>query len=671
MKRFFSLALCLLALPAQAITPFLEGRDLQPLPDSAFAQRRHLHDLEAARRPQASNQDETAAMGAANFANLGTMAWSIVHQNLTVHLDAAKSVLTLDAIVKAHVQDGGISTLEFFGDAGETWTATTLDDQPLTVTVSAFQTGYSTYAVALPAAVAANTDVSVKVHRVSTLQCNQGFQGFLQCNTSGTYHWMAGSVGLRSMPSATSGHEPYAAELHIVTSGTEIAAATGIPGPVDKLPNGQQQWNFSEPERSEHNDAFAIASYKMFTGKAENGAPIRVYTTNPYASNQKQIAQLISDVLGFYSTHLAPFPWSQLNLIQLSDDFGGGESFLMGIFAIESAFGRSPGDNGWFQTASLLSHETAHQWWGNYVSPQSLADVCLSESMAEFSSAWFTESTQQTRSQILSNNLSFAYTVGAAEDKAVHSASVYSAAKYVDIIYHKGSVVLDMLRREVGDDVMAKALSAYATQYGRDYATLSQLRVLVEKSAGRDLVWFFTQWFDRVGLIHAQLAARPIQHEDGSWSVRLRVVQPADPKLKPYRFHLPVHIEFFGADPLDVVAEVLAVADEPQFAEFPVPAPPLRVKCDWERKLLRKFVVSTPGDVNLSGLVDGADLVDMAYRQGRGIVHNFGKSGKSFFFADTSWNELYDIATAGPDGQITVEDLNALNDLYGTQAEEF
>ncbi len=663
---FASIFLNLPALAQPGVPAFLDGADMPTLPGTPFAHRRAWQDREAAQahRPLPGLTDAAAALAAADFANLGATAWTVMHQDITVDLDATDSQVTTDSLLTVHVTDAGVTSLVFYGDVGESWTVATDAGVPLATSVGPLGSANSSYTVSLPSVPTADSDFVLQLHRVVKLACGQGFQGFLQCNTAGTYRWMAGSVGATPYNNA---HTPFTCALHIKTAATDVAAATGLPKGVETLPDGRKLWHFEQPERSEHNDAFAVAAYQMFQGASQQNQPIRIFTTNDYSGNASTMAKFVSDVLAFYGAHLAQFPWTDLNMIQLSPDFGGGESFLMGVFAIESVFGGAPDNQGWEETNSLLSHEIAHQWWGNFVAPQGTADVCLSESMAEFSSCWYTENALANRGQILTNNLSFAYTVAITDDKPVNSAAVYSAAKYVDIIYHKGSVVLDMLRREVGDAVMTQALGDYTVKYGRDYATLAQLRAVVEAAYGQDLTWFFTQWFSRVGLIHAQVSARAIHQADGSWTVRVRVVQPSDPKIKPYRFHLPIHIETIGDPPIDLAMAVSAVADTPQIQEFPVPSAPLRVKCDWQRQLLRKFVVGTPGDVNLSGLVDGSDLIDMAYRQGRGVVHTYG-SGKSFFFPDTAWNELYDLTV---DGLVNGADADALNDWFGTEAEEF
>lgn len=664
------------AYPRVAPPPFLESLDLPLWPQSSLATRRSWQVEETKAHP-VQVTDEGAALGAANYANLASGDWNTLHQDLTIDLDWNTGVLVLDAILTVHANASGVNELDFLGVTGETWSAKSADGAVLDIATSVIQDGYSKYAIKLDKALDPAVDTKVTVHRESKLDCSPGFQGFLTCNLAGTYKWMTGSVGLRLYPGT---HDPYAVTQHIITSPQEVAAATGKSMGYKTLSNGRRMWTFDNAERGDNTDAFAVAAYKVFETQGSTGIPISIYTTSNYTSTAKDIAKFTGEVIDFYAARMAAFPWQVINMIQLSGKFGGGMSFVQGIFAIQNMFGVAPGDDGWESAAELLAHELGHQWWGNYVSPQSLSDVCLSESMAEFSSCWYMELVQGTRSQMLGNNLGFVYTVSKADDRAVHSAGVYGSPKYVEIIYHKGAVLYDMLRNEIGDEAMAKGLAAYATQYGRDYATLAQQRAQLEKASGKDLGWFFSQWFDRTGHIRSQIAARSTPNEDGTWTAHVRLVQPSDPansKQKPYRFELPIRIELAGGLPAqDRVMSVVAVADEAQYAEFVVPGPVLRVKPDLERKLLRKFVIGTPGDVNLSGLVDGADFVDMAYRQGRGIVRSWGGGGQEYFVPDPSWNELYDInadkdGNAEPDGSIDSLDLKALADWYGFTAEEF
>jgi aminopeptidase N len=63
--------------------------------------------------------------------------------------------------------------------------------------------------------------------------------------------------------------------------------------------------------------------------------------------------------------------------------------------------------------------------------------------------------------------------------------------------YQKGAWVLHMLRDEVGDEAFFGGISAWYREHrGRPVLT-DTLRAALEKSADRELGWFFAQWLER------------------------------------------------------------------------------------------------------------------------------------------------------------------------------
>jgi aminopeptidase N len=375
-------------------------------------------------------------------------------------------------------------------------------------------------------------------------------------------------------------------------------------------------------------------------------------------------------VTSWYGERFANFPWSSLNIIQLDKDFGGGYAPLSSVFMYRDVFGAQPGTGFWQQTVELTAHELGHQWWGNFVEPYSVGDVALSESLAEESSCWYTEKTLDSRSQLIGNHLSYLYTVPPAQDVAVGSQNVYNSPHYVPVVYHKGSAVLDMLRAMIGDEAMAKGLALYAKSFARDYARLDDLRKAMEEASGQKLTWFWQQWFNKTGPIRAEVAGRLVNN-GGKWAVRLRFAQPAQGSSPsapaPKRFSVDVTIDYADSTQDVIAVEIAPEGDEPVIAEVPVKAQPVRVRLDVQRKLLRMWATATPGDFNFSGLVDGADLVELALRHGR-AVRVIGKSGQEFFFSDTAWNELYDLQ---PDLRVDMLDVEAFSGWVGTEAEQF
>jgi hypothetical protein len=245
----------------------------------------------------------------------------------------------------------------------------------------------------------------------------------------------------------------------------------------------------------------------------------------------------------------------------------------------------------------------------------------------------------------------------------IASSAVYNSAAYVDIIYHKGAVVMHMLRRQLGDAAMAKGLHAFTTKFGRDYASVDDLRKTLEISSGQTLGWFFTQWFKQKGLLRAELAARLVAKDDGSWKVRVRIHQP---DAKPRRFLLNATLYLASGEPLPLSADVTPDAQGYAIVEWLAPSRPVRVRLDPDRLLLRQFATGTPGDVTMDGQTDGADFVDMALRMGHGLKVEF--KGQSYFMPDLNFNELYDVTA---DLVIAEDDLDSLEAALGSTADAF
>src|SRR4029077_7486759 len=67
------------------------------------------------------------------------------------------------------------------------------------------------------------------------------------------------------------------------------------------------------------------------------------------------------------------------------------------------------------------------------------------------------------------------------------------------ISYQKGGCILHMLREVVGDSAFFDALHLYLETNKFTAVEAPQLRLAFEKTTGRDLNWFFNEWFYNKG----------------------------------------------------------------------------------------------------------------------------------------------------------------------------
>ena len=74
------------------------------------------------------------------------------------------------------------------------------------------------------------------------------------------------------------------------------------------------------------------------------------------------------------------------------------------------------------------------------------------------------------------------------------------------ISYNKGGAILHMLRNYLGDQAFFSGLKKYLITHQYKAAEVSQLRLALEEVSGKDLQWFFNQWFFGAGHPNIQVS---------------------------------------------------------------------------------------------------------------------------------------------------------------------
>ncbi len=138
----------------------------------------------------------------------------------------------------------------------------------------------------------------------------------------------------------------------------------------------------------------------------------------------------------------------------------------------------------------LISHELAHQWWGDMVTCADFGHIWLNEGFATWSEAYWIE--QKYGALYYHNNMSYGAYFGAGtvfvEDPLTET--IFD----VNLSYNKGSWVVHMLRGALGEVDFFAGLELYRAQNQYGSATTEDLQAAMEVVSGRDLTAFFQQW---------------------------------------------------------------------------------------------------------------------------------------------------------------------------------
>jgi len=151
--------------------------------------------------------------------------------------------------------------------------------------------------------------------------------------------------------------------------------------------------------------------------------------------------------------------------------------------------------------------------------------------------------------------------------------------------YAKGGRVLHMLRKELGDAAFFEGLKVYLNEHAFQSVEIHDLRLAFEKVSGRDLQWFFNQWFLSSG--HPELVVK-IQNEGNNLTLYTKQLQ--DTAYFPvYQLYVPIEIwTRSGCE-----TRILAIHSLSDTFRFPISETPKMVLWDADASLLAFTEINT------------------------------------------------------------------------------
>ena len=218
--------------------------------------------------------------------------------------------------------------------------------------------------------------------------------------------------------------------------------------------------------------------------------------------------------LAWLESVFGPYPYPQItNLHRLE---GGGTEFPMMVM-----------DGG--PSQGLIVHEFAHQYVMGIFGSNEWKSAYLDEGMASFLGSWFLEevgeydpwpATVERVGQIEAQ--------GVPVPVATVSEEMPDFNVYGLLAYTKPSIIYRMLREYVGSDVMRQGLRLYYERKAFQHVVEDDLRRAIEDASGKDLAWFFEQWFHTTATLdYAVSDVQQIRTGDG-WTTTAVVTRSGD-----------------------------------------------------------------------------------------------------------------------------------------------
>lgn len=284
--------------------------------------------------------------------------------------------------------------------------------------------------------------------------------------------------------------------ISITTDARYTVVSNGELLGVDDLPESRERtWRFFE--------SHPHVTYLMSVAVAEfssqvtqwRGIPVEYYVPAEDAEKIERNLGLTPRMLDIISDYVGmDYPYAKYAQVAVSEYvFGGMENIsattlTRGAFRDEIAVQES-------DMEGLVSHELAHQWWGDMLTCRDWSHAWLNEGFATYFETIVHEQIHgddRMQWDMLGNFESYAgsgYRRSMVERRYRIPMDVFDSH-----IYARGACVLHMLRHELGDEAFQHALRYYTATRAWTTVTTQDLVDAIEASTGRSVERFFDQW---------------------------------------------------------------------------------------------------------------------------------------------------------------------------------
>ncbi len=292
--------------------------------------------------------------------------------------------------------------------------------------------------------------------------------------------------------------EPDSMDISIITPDSLVAVSNGKRIKQIKLKNNRQlsQWHVSYPINN-YNVTLAVGKYAHFKEYYTSGSDsldLDYYVLEANLAKAKKHFKMVPEMLGIYEYYLDKFPFWEDGYALVETPSLGMEHQTAISYGNQYKRGymgkRIPKDMNWDY---IIVHESAHEYWGNSVSCNDLAEMWLHEGFTTYMEALYVERKfgyersleyLQTQKGYITNSMPI---LGKLEVNFSHMASTDQ--------YYKGSWILHSLRNAIGNDsIWFGLLKSYYQAYAFSNVTNKEMVTFVNQYTGKNYSPFFAQY---------------------------------------------------------------------------------------------------------------------------------------------------------------------------------
>lgn len=279
--------------------------------------------------------------------------------------------------------------------------------------------------------------------------------------------------------------------------------------------------------------AIAVTNYEVYSHNVtNNGNPFDIinYVFPESLISAQSSTPVTVDIMNLYSNLFEEYPYADEKYGHAQFGWGGGMEHTTVSFM--GSFNRN-----------LIAHELAHQWFGDKITCGSWKDIWLNEGFATYLSGLTIENIdgntafinwkQQRINSITSQPNGTVYLT---DTDTTNVSRIFSGR----LSYDKGSMVLHMLRKKLGDTDFFQGLKNYLSDpnHAYAYAKTEDFISIMQSISGKNLTEFFNDWLYNQGYPSYNLQ----WHQAGN-QLHITVSQTqSDPSVSFFEAPLPIKV---------------------------------------------------------------------------------------------------------------------------------
>ena len=350
----------------------------------------------------------------------------------------------------------------------------------------------------------------------------------------------------RWFPTIDKPNERCTSELFISVEDQFKTLSNGVLVSSTENPDGTRtdHWKLDQPH-APYLVMLAVGDYAVVKDTWRD-IPLQYYVEPEYEEDAEAIFPYTPEMLEFFSNLLDyPYPWPQFSQIVVRDYVSGAMENTTAVVFGEFMNGKKRELVDVRENERIVAHEMFHQWFGDLVTCESWANITLNEGFANYSEyLWFEHKygREEADFHLISETSDYVYAARGYAHPLIDYQYSNRESMFDEHSYNKGGLVLHMLRNYLGDEAFFAGLNQYLTKNAYSDVEADELRLAMEDVSGRDLNWFFDQWYFQKG--HPVLDIQ-YTYKERTGELVVRVEQTQYQDGMPAIFQFPVAFRIF------------------------------------------------------------------------------------------------------------------------------